>query len=325
MWVGQHFSLPRFTRSYKGDSKHWQKVAEWETAEQEQETFLYLTNLCLNMFEWEGLPETCNERKLEEVLFFYGKALFFRDDAVNDKGKFPTVDIKGKPFYWHTPATLGNGLNIYGDHTQRWGYSYGFNKKFDMNNSVLIRNIATMTPTYHTVQVFTSKLVQIARSIDLCVRNLRSAYLIVGGQEDKMQLNALMEEIYSGKPAVFTTPGIADVERIKVWPTATQPATLVELWNSYHETMDAFLTRMGINNANKTKKERLVVDEANANNQMVDESGDVYLRARERACDECNKLFEGLSISVKRRESPVRQEGEGGDGGLHSDDRGASA
>ena len=67
------------------------------------------------------------------------------------------------------------------------------------------------------------------------------------------------------------------------------------------------LTFLGQNNTPVDKKERLITDEAEANNQLIGSFADLQLRAREEAVEEINKLF-GLSISVKRRqpvENPV--------------------
>ena len=48
------------------------------------------------------------------------------------------------------------------------------------------------------------------------------------------------------------------------------------------------------------KKERLVDDEVQANNEQVEASFNVALKAREQAVEQINKLF-GLNITVKKR------------------------
>ena len=48
------------------------------------------------------------------------------------------------------------------------------------------------------------------------------------------------------------------------------------------------------------KRERLVADEVQANNEQVQASEDVMLKARQRACEEINRIF-GTNISVERR------------------------
>ena len=60
------------------------------------------------------------------------------------------------------------------------------------------------------------------------------------------------------------------------------------------------LTTLGINNANTEKRERLITDEVEANNEMIEICSDVMLKAREEACKRINNMF-GLNIKVRRR------------------------
>ena len=58
------------------------------------------------------------------------------------------------------------------------------------------------------------------------------------------------------------------------------------------------LTLFGLNNVGD-KKERLIVDEANANNDYINRNVDLLYKNRKLACDKINEKF-GLNISVKR-------------------------
>ena len=41
-----------------------------------------MTEIAISRFEWENLPDTCDERTLELVLCKQGKAVFFEDETV---------------------------------------------------------------------------------------------------------------------------------------------------------------------------------------------------------------------------------------------------
>ena len=58
------------------------------------------------------------------------------------------------------------------------------------------------------------------------------------------------------------------------------------------------LTLFGLNNV-VDKKERLIVDEANANNDYINRNVDLLYKNRKIACDKINEKF-NLNISVKR-------------------------
>ena len=58
------------------------------------------------------------------------------------------------------------------------------------------------------------------------------------------------------------------------------------------------LTLFGLNNV-VDKKERLIVDEANANNDYINRNVDLLYKNRKLGCDKINEKF-GLNINVKR-------------------------
>ena len=72
-------------------------------------------------------------------------------------------------------------------------------------------------------------------------------------------------------------------------------------WNSL---MNELLTFLGINNNNTDKKERLLVDEVNANNEFILVNIEHMYEERKLACELINEKF-GLNITVERREVDV--------------------
>jgi hypothetical protein len=71
------------------------------------------------------------------------------------------------------------------------------------------------------------------------------------------------------------------------------------------------MTFMGINNANMDKRERLVDDEVRANNEQVEMSYQIMLKAREMACEKINKLFgTNISVELRKRENVILEDSE---------------
>ena len=45
--------------------------------------FNRLYGVAINAFEWQGLPDSVDERYLEKMLFWYGQAVWFKDDILD--------------------------------------------------------------------------------------------------------------------------------------------------------------------------------------------------------------------------------------------------
>ena len=58
-----------------------------------------------------------------------------------------------------------------------------------------------------------------------------------------------------------------------------------------HEIFNEALTVLGIDNANTDKKERLITNEVESNEQLVSYYLNCWYKTRKRACDEINKKF----------------------------------
>ena len=92
------------------------------------------------------------------------------------------------------------------------------------------------------------------------------------------------------------------------------PYLLDKLQDYKNELRSELLTFLGINNNNIVKKERLITDEVNANNELISIMLDLMYDLRKKACEEINNKF-GLNITVNKRE--VKEDGE-----VHSNSRG---
>ena len=133
----------------------------------------------------------------------------------------------------------------------------------------------------------------------------------ISSHKNILTLKKIIDELDNYNWAIVTDAQSIDVESIvKAVPTGVKPLTK-ELRDEYNCTMNEALTYFGINNANTDKRERLITDEANANNQLIDCCAQMFLESRQRACKEINKKF-GTNISVelrnKREEKEVNED-----------------
>jgi hypothetical protein len=113
-------------------------------------------------------------------------------------------------------------------------------------------------------------------------------------------------------PAIFADKGL-NLDAIQAFQTGVKFMGN-ELMDYSQSVENKLLTFLGVNNPAVDKKERLITDEVNSNDQLIDSFAQLQLEARKRACEEINKMF-GLQVSVKRREQNVENPVDNVDGG----------
>lgn len=251
------------------------------------ERFLYkrFQLLALNMFKWEGLDELgIEERHLEKWLFDEGKAIVFKDPTLG------LMCLRGE----------GHGTNVLNDPTYYRVTGFNYTRLVPADKCVVIENNKLRMATSEAVSYFTDQLYEIVRTRDTNIKTLKLPFVMACTDKDVLTFKRALEDIDNNVWALFMNKNVVNVDEFfKVLQTGVKPFT-AELTDQYHDTMNEALTYLGINNANTDKKERLITSEANANNQLIDSCAQMFLEARQRACEEINKMF-GTNISVDLR------------------------
>lgn len=261
------------------------------------ELFNFFKGICLNMFQWDGLPESILPEYIEEPLFDRGIVGFFQDE---------------KNGLLCLPAQGEGGVNVYGEYTDfRITGQNGYNVVVSIDNCTPIYNRIDRTNSRDLVLIYVNRLVNIERTIDVNVNHQKTPKIILCDDKDRLTFLNIIKQADDNEPAIYADKNlnINNVDSLDI----TAPYVSDKLMDLWHDTVNELLTMLGINNANTDKRERLVTDEVNSNNEIIDKAADLYLIARQRAVDKINKKF-NLSISVKRRGYD--------DGGLHNDDKG---
>ena len=103
---------------------------------------------------------------------------------------------------------------------------------------------------------------------------------------------------YSGNtPFIFGNKQFDISNKLNVLKTDA-PYLIDKLELHKHEIWNECMTFLGIDNANTDKKERLITDEVESNNEIIKYYLNCFYKTRKKACDEINKKY-GLDISIK--------------------------
>ena len=243
-----------------------------------------LKAIAMSMFEWEGLPSTCNERFLEDCLFHYGNAVFVCDDEMS----FLNLKV--------TPAST---LNVYNEPLAYTAYSTGYTKIFDADECVYIRNNYLDKSTDSTIILFAERLTILELSMQVNINAQKTPVLVRTDEKTKTSLEAIYNQYAGDRPVIFGSKSLQE-KPLEVLKTDA-PFVADKLREEKRAVWNEALEFLGLNtNPSDKKKERLVVNEVDANNEQIDIQASTMLLTRQEACKNINEKF-GLNVSVKMR------------------------
>lgn len=244
-----------------------------------------LTELSIAMFEWKNLPDTVDARYLEKTLFLEGKAIFFYDKAIG----YLALQM----------AEQGN-YNVYGIPTQRRAIGYnGYQVDLKESESVIIFNNMLHTPSMRDCQIYSVRLADLDRTIDVNARAQKTPILLKCKEQERLSLLNLYKEYDGNQPVIFGDKGL-NTDSIQTIDTGA-PYIADKLYELKTNIWNEVLTYLGISNVSINKKERLITDEVQRAQGGTIASRYSRLDMRKNACDEINRKF-GLNISVDFRQ-----------------------
>lgn len=251
--------------------------------------FNRLSLLAKSVFKWNNLPNGIDEKWIEKYLFSEGKCMFFKDPV---RGLMVAKCADGGTLnYYDEPTILRPVATNYEQNSE--GYENG-------SECVLIRNNDDMLPTRTTIKLYAYRLADISRTIDINVSAMKTPVLITCTEKQRTTLKNVYRQWNGFEPVIFGSKDL-DLSGVNVLKTDA-PIVFDKLQIQKHHIWNECMTFLGINNANMDKRERLVDDEVQANNEQIEMSVDVMLKSRELACEQINKLF-GTKISVEVRQA----------------------
>ena len=244
-----------------------------------------LTELAISMFEWQNLPETIDQRFLEMCLFCDGMCVFFQDEVLG---------------YLSLQCMIGGKLNVYRIPMERRAYATnGYQRELDETNSVIIFNNYLHTNSMLDVEMFSKRLYNLDRAIDVNANAQKTPVLIQCDESQRLTMKNLYKQYEGNEPFIFGSKGL-DANGLKVLQTGA-PYVADKLYELKTQIWNEALTYLGISNINVVKKERMITDEVTRNQGGTVASRYSRLESRRQACKKINEMF-GLDIWVDYRE-----------------------
>lgn len=249
-----------------------------------------LMQVAISQFEWINLPKSMNAEYLEKCLYFSGKASL----------------LKTKDYGFINAKAVSNGdLNIYSlpskincystdslseDRINYNGFKNEENDEDEYKYCILVKNNPFMIPTEPSLKLFALRLYEAERTSDVNIKAQKTPVILVGDDSLKLALKNLFEKYNGNEPVIYADKKQLNPESIRA--VKTEAPYIADKISEYKkEIWNEALTFLGINNINVEKRERLVSEEASANNELVNLNLQARLSCRKEACKKFNELF----------------------------------
>lgn len=246
--------------------------------------------IAINEYEWSGLPDGIEERHVERELFARGFTSFFRHPRMS---------------YMSLPCDSTGRLNVYGDPLRYRATGQNFSHEFDADDGVIIENNKLRLPTHDFLLFYVNKLAEAERTMDVNVKANKTPVVVLCDDKDVLSFKRIFQQVDGNSPAVFADRSI-NLDNMQALDLKAKFLGN-ELMDYKKSVENELLTFLGINNIPSEKKERLITDEANSNNQLIESFFDLGLEARQRGCEKIKELY-GIDVTVKRREKVINNE-----------------
>lgn len=256
--------------------------------------------IATSIFEWKNLPSSMDARYIEQCLYFTGTAALLHTEEYG---------------FINTKAACDGDLTIYGLPSAINCYSYGFNEIRNVYNgliegisedknseAILVMNNWDRYPTVATINLFAERLAEADRTCDVNIKAQKTPLIVLIDKAQELSMKNAYAQIDGNTPVIFGDNNQLDLKKIQSLNTAS-PYVVDKVMEYKKEIWNEFLTFLGVNNLSE-KKERLIADETNSNNELINLNLQSYLAPRKKACEQFNEKF-GLTgdkaIDVKVR------------------------
>lgn len=183
-------------------------------------------------------------------------------------------------------------------------YIHGLPSNTLDDECIFVMNNFERIPTISTIGLFALRLYHAERCCDVNINAQRTPVLLLVDEKQRLMLENLYSQYEGNKPFIFGDKYQLDDTLIRSIDTKA-PYIVDKLQIYKQQIWNEALTFLGINNLSIEKKERLITDEVNSNNELINLNLQSYLAPRLLACKQFNEKFNFIGtdkeISVKVR------------------------
>lgn len=260
------------------------------------EMFNRWSNLAVTRYDWKNLPDGVDERLLNIGLYLQGTCAFFED---------PMVGLTA------LPCNYGNRFNFLYQPTSVTVYGYGTSKTLnDPKEFGFVRSTPTGLPLALTIYEYTRRMTDILRTIDVINQRMKRPYLIRCEEKERLTIQNLFKKIKDNEELILGQKNFPLEERsFDIAPLPYVGNTDI-LWESYKAYERLLYTAIGVQTLPENKRERMIVDEVNSNNMVIELANETNLKEISLCVEVVNEKFRtNIEVSIKELKSFDPEEG----------------
>lgn len=302
----------------------WIENAKYFTSVTYSTWFNRLYNIAISRFEWLNLPDTCNEKFIEQVLFFNGFMVGYKDTALNSFLIMPCTNNSVLDIFGYPAKVNGYGYNGYMAQNLT-PYTITLGQEPTRADAALLYANYSRCPDLPAVLYFARKLTKIDRTIDVNINVQKTPYIISCSENQRLTVANMFKQVDNFEPAIITSKfyGLNGEKPINVMDLKP-PFVADKMQTLKRQVYQEALTYLGIEANTSEKAERQVTEELTANMGETESMRQSPLASRKQFCKEFNKIY-GTNIDVKFRSdlqlSQIMENGGLTDGELYDDDK----
>ena len=244
--------------------------------------YKHYKNIALNRYRWENLPDGISSKNIEKFLFETGQVFF-----TNDKN-YGFICL---------PCSSAGMQNVYGEPLRFVLTGVGFSKTYDRNSGIWILDNDAMLSMRQNVEYYAYKINAIEKTMAQNLRQQKFPYIMLTTEENRLSANIMSDQIANGKDVIFVDKDFAKNGELGIQTLPTlAPYLLDKLQQAKIFYEKELLQILGID-CTIEKRERLLVDEINSNNEEILTNLDLGFKYREEACKLINEKY-GLNVRV---------------------------
>lgn len=313
MWYGEIFAPINLTLN--GKVKTNKKLAQYKNNIEFQNVFARLVKIALSRYGFENLPETVNDRVLKMALLFHGSVCFFEMEgnvlalpAMPNANLTLYGDFKNCFVYGRNGYNANIPLFIHGgDDSKIVNEGYKTLPENKRPRGVWVRENELVFPFLNYCITYADKIADCMRTLDVSRTNIKRPYIITAEEQIVNSVKRFFEDRDDNVNYIVSS-GVFPADKINLLPIQTTSDSLKACTDLIEWYLNDFYTLCGLNsNANSDKKERLLVDEVNANNESTASNIDSMLNYIQAQLDDVNKYL-GTNITIVKNTEEVDED-----------------